>query len=205
MSDSATIIRDGDDRHRIQITHRDWMLLSGPGFSEGPAFIKAFGTFENFTVAGGIPEGSMVKRGGDVLYAAASALLAGITRDIDLLRHDYSCQIGNEPKQYGGGQGIRVGGRVGILSLLPKGYCSIQFVGRTGTQDVIDLRPMKTFATDSGTLKVHRRKATTQWLEILPPLLSFLAARQDRELTLEHIDRVERPEDVGKGTSRITH
>ena len=51
VSDSATIIRDGEDVHRLQITHRDWMLINGPGFVEGPIFVAAFGIFENFTVA----------------------------------------------------------------------------------------------------------------------------------------------------------
>jgi hypothetical protein len=34
VSDSATIIRDGDDFHQLQIAYRDWMLISGPGFVE---------------------------------------------------------------------------------------------------------------------------------------------------------------------------
>jgi hypothetical protein len=190
MSDSATIIRDGVDSHRIQITHRDWMLLSGPGFEEGPAFIKAFGIFENYTVAGGIPKGSLVKRAGETLHRAASALLVGIRRDLDLLRYDYSYQIGEEPKQYGGGQSIRIDDRDGVLSLQPRGFCSIMLIDRMGKPAVVDLRPTKVFATDSGPLKVYRCKAQTQWPELLPPLLSFLDARRDRELTLEHFDRV---------------
>ena len=64
MSDSATIIRDGDDVHRLPIPRRDWMLINGPGFGEGPIFVAAFGIFENFTVARGIPKGSLVHRDG---------------------------------------------------------------------------------------------------------------------------------------------
>lgn len=189
MSDSATLIRDGDDIHRLQITHRDWMLLSGPGFVEGPNFITAFGIFENFTVARGIPKGSLVHRDGQMLFDASSTLLAGITRDLELLRYDYSCKVGDQPKQFGGGQGISVAGRPGILSLRPKGYCSIRFVDRT-TPDLIDLRSKDGFVTDAGPIKLYRRKAESRWLDILPPLLEFLGARLTKMLTLEHIDRV---------------
>ncbi len=191
MSDSATIIRDGDEKHRLQITHRDWMLLWGPGFAEGPAFSTAFGVFENYTVAGGIPRGSPVQRDGYTLHNATCILLDAMKRDHDLLRYDYSYKIADEPRRYGGGQSIQVSGRGGILSLRPKGYCSIGLHEGNGlTGEVIDLRAMDTLATDSGSLKVFRRKAETHWLEILPQLLAFLANRLDRVLVLEHIDRV---------------
>ncbi len=111
MSDSATIIRDGEDVYRLQIMHRDWMLINGPGFVEGPVFVGAFGIFENFTVVRGIPKGSLVYRDGQTLFEASSTLLAGIQRDFELLRCDYSYKIGDQPKQFGGGQGISVDGR----------------------------------------------------------------------------------------------
>ena len=194
MSDSATIIRDGDASHRLQITHRDWMLICGPGFAEGPAFSDAFGIFENYTVAGGIPKGSLVHRDGKTLFDATAGLLRGIQRDYELLRYDYSYKIGDEPRRYGGGQGISVNGRHGILSLRPKGYCSIEFVdGTTRPQlpGLIDLRVTNNLITDSGPVKVLRRKAESFWLEILPPVLEFLGSRLTAELSLEHIDRVE--------------
>ncbi|MBL8823110.1 MAG: hypothetical protein JNJ77_11020 [Planctomycetia bacterium] len=194
-SDSATIIRDGDVSHRIQITHRDWMLTAGPGFVEGRAFTKAFGVFENYTVAGGIPKGSLVYRKGNELFAAASELLKAIQRDYELLQFDYSYQIEGYPKSYGGGQSICIDGCSGILSLRPKGYCSIRLLGEPlpdGVKEIIDLRPLRTFKTDIGMLKVYRRKAQTkvQWTDTLPPLLDFLSDRLDRVLSLEHIDRV---------------
>src|SRR5206468_11688527 len=101
----------------------------------------------------------------------------------------YSYQIGDEPERDGGGQSIRVDGRDGILSLRPKGYCSIKLIESAGQPAVIDLRPMKSFPTDAGTLKVYRRKADTRWPELLSSLLSFLEPRLDRKLTLDHIDR----------------
>lgn len=189
MSESATIIRDGEDVHPLQITHRDWMLISGPGFVEGPIFIAAFGIFENFTVARGIPKGSLVHRDGQTLFDASSTLLSGIARDLDLLRYDYSYKLGDQPKQFGGGQSISVDGRPGILSLRPKGYCSIQFVDRR-TSDLIDLRGRDGFVTDAGPIKLYRRKAESRWLDILPPLLDFLRVRVTKMLSLEHIDRV---------------
>jgi hypothetical protein len=186
MSDSATIIRDGDETHQIRFSHRDWMLLWGPGFLEGPAFSN--------TVAGGIPKGSLVQRDGNTLHAAASNLLGAIKRDYDLLRYDYSYKVADKPKRYGGGQGIVVNGRTGVLSLRPKGYCSIEIIDSRVTPpriaEVIDLRGKESFETDSGNLKVYPRKAETHWLEILPPLMALLSTRLKRTLVLEHIDRV---------------
>jgi hypothetical protein len=189
VSDSATIIRDGEDVHRLQITHRDWMLINGPGFVEGPLFVAAFGIFENFTVARGIPKGSLVQRDGQTLFDATTKLLAGIKRDLDLMLFDYSYKIGDQPRQFGGGQSISVRGRAGILSLGPKGYCSIRFVDQKAPE-LVDLRDKDGFVTDSGLIKLYRRKAESHWLEILPPLIDFLRARLTKSLSLEHIDRV---------------
>jgi hypothetical protein len=189
VSDSATIIRDGDDVHRLQITHRDWMLINGPGFVEGRIFVAAFGIFENFTVARGIPKGSRVHRDAQILFDAATKLLAGIERDLDLMLYDYSYKIGHQPKQFGGGQSISVSGRPGILSLRPKGYCSIQFVDQK-TPELIDLRDKDGFVSDAGAIELYRRKAESHWLESLPPLINFLGSRLTRTLSLEHIDRV---------------
>jgi len=170
------------------------MLLWGPDFKEGPAFSKAFGVFENYTVAGGIPKGSLVYRDGITIHTAASALLAAISRDCDLLGYDYSYKLADQPKRYGGGQGISVGGRSGRLSLRPKGYCYIQLLGESRNAililETIDLRSMGTIATDHGTLRIFKRRAEIHWLKILPPLLDFLATRLDRVLSLDHIDRV---------------
>jgi hypothetical protein len=189
VSDSATIIRDGEDVHRLQITHRDWMLINGPGFVEGPIFTASFGIFETLTVARGIPKGSLVHRDGQTLFDASSTLLAGIKRDLDVLRYDYSYKIGDHPKRFGGGQSISVDGRTGILSLRPKGYCAVRFVDRR-TPDLIDLRNRDGFVTDAGRIKLYRRRAETRWLDILPPLIDFLAARLTKSLSLEHIDGV---------------
>lgn len=55
MSESCIIIRDDDKNYRLVITNRDWGLLWGPFFTEGPVFSSAFGVYDNHTVAGGIP------------------------------------------------------------------------------------------------------------------------------------------------------
>ncbi len=193
MSDSATIIHDRDTSHRLQISHRDWMLICGPGFAEGPAFSDAFGIFENYTVAGGIPGGTFVHRQGRTLFDATTTLLQAIKRDYKLMGYDYSYKIGEGRKQYGGGQGISVNGRPGILSLRPKGYCSIEFVDKDSQPllpAILDLRAADGFVTDAGPVKIYRRKAKSLWLEILPPLLTFLGTRLTTQLRLEHIDRV---------------
>jgi hypothetical protein len=165
------------------------MLLVGPGFKEGSIFIAAFGVFENYTVARGIAKGSLVHREGQTLFDASSTLLAGIQRDLELLRYDYSYQIGDRSRCYGGGGSVTVGGRPGMLTLRPKGYCSIRFVDGE-SPDLIDLRDKSGFMTDAGPLNLYRRKAESHWLEILTPLLDFLRPRLNNVLILEHLDRV---------------
>ncbi|MDP9174053.1 MAG: hypothetical protein M3O30_09340 [Planctomycetota bacterium] len=192
MSNSAIIVRDGINTHRLLSTHRDWLLLSGPGFAEGRGFNSAFGMFDNFTVARGITKGSQVKRDGKTLHTATASLLAGIKRDYELLRYDYSYKIADEPKRYGGSQSIQIRGRGGILSLCPKGYCSIKILDGTvnppQVPELIDLRALDTVATDSGSLKIYRHKAETHWLKTLPPLWDFLVTRLNCALIIEHIE-----------------
>jgi hypothetical protein len=194
MPNSAIIVHDGQDSHRLVISHRDWGLLFGPGFSEGPLFSSACGVYENFSVAGGIPKGSQVTRKGNVLRNAARTLLAGIQRDADLLRHDYSYGFDGERTRHGGAQGIQVRGRGGILSTRPKGYCSIELYDADAKQpriaELIDLRIVKSIETDGlGAVKVFRRKADMRWLETLPPLIDFLQPRMEKMLVVEHLER----------------
>lgn len=165
------------------------MLIGGPGFVEGQKFTAAFGIFDNFTIAGGIPHGSLVWRDGQTLFDAVSELFAAIRRDFELVRYDYSYQIAEERRRYGGGESISVDGRHGMISLRPKGYCSIQFVDHK-EPTLVDLRSKDGFLTDSGSIRLYRRKAEVLWLEILPPLLKFLEDRLEKKLSLEHIDRV---------------
>lgn len=165
------------------------MLICGPGFDEGSTFIHSFGIFQNASIAHGIPKGSLVYRKGQVLFDACNVLLEGIQRDFDLITHDYSYRIGDGDKQYGGGQSIVVNNRRGILSLRPKGYCSIQFV--TGSEPrLIDLRPHKTYMSDDGEIKIYRRTAQSNWLSLLQSAIGYLQPRLAKELSLEHIDKV---------------
>ncbi len=195
MPQSAIIVRDGEDNHRLLTTDRDTGLLFGPFFKEGVCFLNAFGVFDNFTVAGGISKGSRATRRGRVLHNAASALLAGINRDADLLCYDYSYGFANDPVRHGGGQTISIRGRSGIISTRPKGFCTIELFdsnneGGPRIAEFIDLRIVGSVETDtSGAVKVYRRKAEMHWLETLPPLLEFLHPRLARELVVEHHDR----------------
>jgi hypothetical protein len=196
MATSALILNDGDASHRMLITHRDWGLLWGPFFAEGPMFSTAFGIYDNFTVAHGIPKGSYVIRSGRKLFGAARGLLAAIERDADLLRFDYSYSFDDEPIQHNGGQSVRLRGRGGILSTRPKGYCSIKLLNSNGKgpriAELIDLRIVGELTLDnSSVVKIHRRSKDVLWAETLPPLLEFLRPRIGKELTVEHIDRVD--------------
>jgi hypothetical protein len=195
MSDSAMIIRDGAESHELRITSRDLGLLWGPFFVQGQVFINAFGVYENFTVAGGIPKGSHVRRGGRGLYGATAALESAIRRDEDLLRYDYSYGFQKERTRHGGTQSVVIRGRGGTLSTRPTGYCSIELYDWNAQglriAEFIDLRIVKNVKTDEGkVIKVYRRKAEMHWLERLPPFLNFLERRQRQELIVEHVDRV---------------
>src|SRR5205823_502808 len=128
MSKSSIIIRDREESHRLVISSRDWGLLWGPFFDEGPVFINAFGVYEHFTVAGGIPDGSRVTRQRRVLQNATRALLAGIERDAELLRYDYSYGFSTDTSRHGGAQGIGVRGLSGIVSTRPHGYCFLKLM-----------------------------------------------------------------------------
>jgi hypothetical protein len=194
MSKSAFIVRDGDASHRTLIGGRDIVLLFGPLFIEGFLFSSRFGFYENFSVAGGIPDGSHVIRPGDKLFSAAYALQHAIERDIELLQFDYSFSIGNNrPRK--GPQSIMLRGRNGIVAAHPKGFCFAKLLvpGRPGwTAELIDLRIVQDLVTDDSLpIKVHRKAATVNWPEVLPPLLEFLRPRVKKRLTVEHIDRAE--------------
>lgn len=58
--------------------------------------MSTFGVYENYSVAGGIPDGSNVIRPGRVLYGATQCLLVRIERDSELLRYDYSYRYSQE-------------------------------------------------------------------------------------------------------------
>ena len=196
MSDSAIIVRDGDESHRLATTHRDWGLLFGPGFAEGPHFVAVFGVYEHFSVARGVPKDSQVTRRGADLHEAAQVLLSGVERDAELLRHDYTFSFADTPTRYSAGQSVTIRGRAGIISARPRGYCTIELLSR-GEKDpdiaaeVIDLRVTRDLATDDrGIVKVQRRKAEMHWLETLPPLLHFLGTRLPKDLVVEHIGRI---------------
>ncbi|WP_020470644.1 hypothetical protein [Zavarzinella formosa] len=196
MSASAIIVHDGEDSHRLLVTHRDWGLLWGPQFPEGSAFSGAFGVHENFTVAGGIAPGSRVIRRGGVLCDAARALLSAIERDAEALRYDYSYGFSGNPAKHGGAQSIRIHGRSGIISTQPKGYCHIRLDGpvpdgQPRIDEHIDLRRTGPIETGDGVqVRSYRRRAPMNWLESLPPLVEFLESRLEKDLQIEHQDRV---------------
>ena len=120
-----------------------------------------FGFYENFTVAGGIPEGSHVVRPGRKLFNAAHALQHAIERDLDLLQFDYSFSIGKN-RAHRGPESIIVRGRSGVVATSPNGFCyaelSVPGPKANRTAEIIDLRVVENLITDdSERIKVHRR------------------------------------------------
>jgi hypothetical protein len=194
MGKSAFIVRDGDASHRTIIGDRDIGLLFGPLFVEGPLFSWTFGFYENFSVAGGLPDGSQVIRPGDKLFGAAHALQHAIERDRELLQFDYSFSVGNN-RPGKGPESILVRGRSGIVETHPKGFCFATLVvpdRPESTAELIDLRVVQDLITDdSQPIKVHRKAATVSWHHVLPPLLKFIRPRAKKRLIVEHVDRAE--------------
>jgi hypothetical protein len=194
VAESLLILRDGNAEHTLRIGSRDLGLLLGRGFDAGSLFLQAFGVYECYTVAGGIPKGAQVTRRGNGLRQAASALHLAVESDLDLLRWNYTYSFGDEKSRHAGGySGFRIRGRFGHIETRPRGYCYVELTDYGSAQprvaECIDMRVVRRIATDeSGLLKVHRRMAKTQWLERLPPLITFLSAREHAGIVIEVVD-----------------
>jgi hypothetical protein len=196
MPRSYVIAKIGDASHRLDIAHRDWGIVRGRFFEEGARFDRALGVYENFTVAGGIPEGSFVARQRLLLLEATELFLRAIQRDEEFLRYDFSYSFsarGSRP-QSGAESGFRVRGFVGHISTRPHGFCWLELSQLVGSGwprvvEFIDMRVRGSIETDElGTLKIHRRKAEMHWLETLPPLVEFLRSQSGTEVRVEHYD-----------------
>ena len=85
---------------------------------------------------------------------------------------------------------------MGTISVRPKGYCTIELLDsnakRPRIAERIDLRIVESVTTDGGdVVKAYRTKAQPiHWLQTLPPLIEFLESRREKELIVEHVDRV---------------
>jgi hypothetical protein len=176
MALSCSIIRDGKESYRINIPHRDWGLLHGPFFEAGRQFIDALGIYQNFTVAGGLPAGTQVKRDQILLLKAAECLRIRIQSDEKLLRYDYTYSFAtkNKTRHSGAQSGFLVRGLRGYISTRPHGFCYLKLSqrdidGEVRIAEIIDMRVKGSIETDElGTLKIYRKKAEINWLEILP-------------------------------------
>ena len=160
--------------------------------------MNVLGVYDHFTVAGGLPEGSFVNREREALLEATEVFLRAVHRDESLLRYDYSYSFSTHPTQrHSGGQsGIRIRGLFGSITTRPHGFCWLELseLADSGAPELvesIDMRVRKSIETDAlGTLKIHRRKSETHWLEILPQLLVFLRKKDSSEVRIEHYEEV---------------
>lgn len=182
--------------HSFTLGHRDFMLLSGPSFfiPHGSTFIQALGIYENFTVSGGIPRDSGVRRRPIELHAPALALLYEVSRQEDLLGFDYCFSFSSKPKQrHSASISFPVGTRSYVVSAQPKGFCTLEIleagpggIGRPTA--IIDLRSCACYdAGDRGELRVHRRKAELKLVSVLEGLVEFLSALRTPELSVFHL------------------
>jgi hypothetical protein len=184
---TARIVAEGAE-YRLEIPHRDWMILYGPltFMPGGLNFVQNLGVMENYTVAGGIPKNSFATRSRLHLIGAASILQNTINDYVDLLSFDYSCSLESEDNNRGTKLCIR--GYYGDINSNPKGFCTLELTeaapsGRGRIVEIIDIRNRKFLDTDNkGQLKIHRRKANLNWQSILLELLEFLNSHKCKEI-----------------------
>jgi hypothetical protein len=194
MSLSSSIIRDGKESYRIDITNRDWGLLHEPLFDVGQHFIHVFGVYENPHV-GSLRPGTQVRRDQLHFLNASMCLLDAIQKNENLFCHDYSYKFSTENKIHRLGKRFKVRGLSGDIDTQPHGFCYLKLWqhdmdGKLRIAEVIDMRIKGSIETDElGTLKIYRKKAQMRWLETLPPLIDFLRSRGRKELIIEHYDR----------------
>jgi hypothetical protein len=196
VRESYIIAKAGEATHRLDISDRDWEMLSGPYFKEGKGFTDALGVYEHFTVAGGIPKGSHVVRQRRLLLEAAELLRRGIERDEELLRFDYTFgfTVAGQSTGSGGESGFRIRGLVGYIDTRPRGFCWLQLSQIVGSHwprvvEWIDMRVKVRIETDErGTLRIERKRAEIKWPERLPPFIEFLRSRSEKQITIEIYD-----------------
>jgi hypothetical protein len=196
VRESYIIAKAGNASHRLDITNRDWEMLSGLYFREGKQFSDALGVYEHFTVARGIPKGSHVVRQRRQLLEAAELLRRGIERDEELLRFDYTFSFTVPGHSTGGGgeTGFRIRGLVGHIDTRPKGFCWLQLSQLVGSHwprvvEWTDMRVKGSIDTDErGTLQVRRKRAEIKWPKRLPPFIEFLGSRSEKQITIEIYD-----------------
>jgi len=172
---------------------RDWRLLNGPFFSDGPLFLDTLGVYKNFTVEKGIPKGSKAEVNRFVLYKVAEQLLIAIQRDMDLLQYDYSFRFtGYSRKGSGSISGFRVNGYYACVDTRPRRFCLLELRealpdARSRLVGQIDIRNKSEIETDDwGILKVKKRKARVTWQDVLPQMIEFLKQRKSKTVVINH-------------------
>jgi hypothetical protein len=176
MKQNAVIIEADRKQHELLVSRRDWHLLNGPFFNEGPLFLNTLGVYKNFTVAKGIPKGSTAKVNRFVLCQVAEQLLAAIQRDIDLLQYNYSFRFtACTDKDRSPNSGFMVNGYDACLSTRPNGFCLLRLMesshnARSRLVGQLDIRNK----SRSNRVEYSRlRKAKSKSPDGLPPMMNF--------------------------------
>jgi hypothetical protein len=193
MKRNAVIIEADGMRHELVASGRDWQLLNGPFFSEGPLFLDALGVYKNFTVARGIPKGSKADVNCFRLCQAAKQLLEAIQRDLDILQYNYSfCFTASSHKGSGALSGFIVDGYYGFLSTRPNGFCLLKLMeslpnSRSRLVGQLDIRNKNQIETDNwGVLKIKKKKDKVTWQDALPPMIEFLKKSKSKTAVVHH-------------------
>jgi hypothetical protein len=193
MERNVVIIEDSGVQHELAPSCRDWNLLNGPFFEQGPLFLNTLGVYKNFTVAKGIPKGSTVEVNRIHLCMVTEQLLAAVQRDMDLLQYNYSfCFTSNVHKGSGAISGFMVDGYCAYLKVRPKGFCLLELIESSPNSHSrvigkLDIRNKREMETDNwGMLKTKRKKDTVTWPDVLPPMIEFLKKSKSKTVIIHH-------------------
>jgi|CXWL01.1.fsa_nt_gi hypothetical protein len=191
----------GGDRLDITYSSRDLRMLGGPFLPEGEIFIVAIGVWDNLSVANGQAVGAFTSKRCVEVRVAAEGLLRRLVSDALLLQHDYMFSI---PPTLPGRQGGSIAGlrpAPGVLPFRSELVASVHarrpgqiYVSLVAERDgawheagYLDLRLAAPFATDAGTVRIHRRRVpASSWLSNLPKLTDLLSGSTGDRVEFRH-------------------
>lgn len=193
VSRNSVTIEDDGVQFELAVSGRDWSLLNGPFFNDGPLFLNTLGIYNNFTVAKGIPKGSKAEVNRFHLCMITEQLLAAVQRDMDLLQYNYSFSFTSSSEKGSGAiSGFTVDGYYAFLSTRPNGFCFLDLMepspnSRSRLVGKLDIRNKSEIETHNwGVLKIKKKKDIVTWPDVLPPMIEFLKKSKSKTVTVCH-------------------
>jgi hypothetical protein len=194
---AAIVVRCGGAEHVVTITARDIHLVDELHFfgNDGPMYRNMLGLDFIAGLPGTYPAvGVPIRRQRRThMLRLARQLLSTLEDQRDLVTYDYQVKLEGafRPMIGHGFSGLRVEGGVASVCLRPRGYCTLTIMGvaptgRGRVHSIIDLRITREVATESGMLKIVRRRAPVRWFDELPKLMAFLEAQTHDHVEIVH-------------------